>query len=311
MPDEEPIPLARIISSLETLHERHQRSIQSFARSADIEIKVLKEKLATYDDLLLGRDCLVEALEDVISGLCLRIERTNAQLRQDNTRCEYSDPMELLTLLGRSFDPTELKRNARTNAHTLKREELARQVRAEILTPRVKDRTPCGTQFDAGSCAGVRGHVGDCTPNADDIPVAAEVGQWCACGTHREPFPDRHTAGQCAPKILKCYCGKEWADGGSPVNHTSAECWIPCRVCGHHEDRHTEELPEEGGRDYCAECSGAIGPFVAQDHSYDGAISADWDRCRCGHQRSEHKDGICIVCRPAHGRKHEFALKIR
>jgi hypothetical protein len=30
---------------------------------------------------------------------------------------------------------------------------------------------PCSTQFDAGPCAGIRGHAGDCTPNADDIPV--------------------------------------------------------------------------------------------------------------------------------------------
>jgi hypothetical protein len=299
--EEEPIPLAKIIRSLETLHERHQRTVQSFARSADIEIKALRDKIATYDAALLYRDCLVDALEDVISGLCLRIERTNARLRQDNTRCEYSEPLELITLLGRSFDPTELKRNARMSAHTMKRDELARQAKDAFSTP-------CATQFDVDSCAGVKGHAGDCTPNADDIPAQTEVAQRCACGEFPTPFPRRHGAKGCAPKIVRCHCGKNWVEGASPVNHTEAECWIPCRVCGHHEDRHTEELPEEGGENCCAECPG-IGSFLPGNHTYDGARSAEWDRCRCGHQRGEHKDDVCAVCLADEA--HQFALKIR
>lgn len=39
--------------------------------------------------------------------------------------------------------------------------------------------TACLTQFREGPCTGTRGHPGDCTVNADDIPVPARPVHWC------------------------------------------------------------------------------------------------------------------------------------
>lgn len=227
MRDEEPVPLGRIIRSLETLQERQLKSLQDMQAEHEREMKELKGRRDTLDNALLYRDFLTEELERVIATLCVRIERVQSQLKKDNQNCVFSEPLEILNLLGRNADPTALIPKARQKAREAKLQELERQrvESLQLVTPQ-------------------------------DAPV--------------DP---------------------------------------PCRVCGHHEDRHTEELPEEGGANYCAECSGDIGLFVPGNHSYDGAIQAAWDRCLCGHVRSEHKDGICAVCHPDHGQAHEFALK--
>lgn len=257
MPEEEPIPLVRIISSLETLHERHQRAFKSFAQSADIEVKARENTIRGLDRTLERRDAEVEFLKTVIEGLCNRIERTQQQLQRDNRQCVYSEPLDIMNLLGRETDWVKVVSQARDKARN------------------------------------------------DAVKRAKET---CACGARNRPFPARHGAKGCAPEIVQCHCGKNWIKGDNPDHHTEAECWIPCRICGHHEDRHTESLPEEGSRNYCADCSGALGPFVAEDHAYDGARSADWDKCRCGHQRGEHKDLVCSPC--AVDEVHEFALEI-
>jgi adenylosuccinate lyase len=125
--DEEPIPLARIIRSLETLRERHVASLQNMQIDHDRELKEMKGRRDTLDMALLYRDCLVDELERVIATLCSRIERTQEQLRRDNTNALYSEPLELINLLGRNADPSAILLDARQKARKAKHEELARQ----------------------------------------------------------------------------------------------------------------------------------------------------------------------------------------
>lgn len=225
MSDELP-SIPQIVRALTTLSDRHSDALKAQQVEHERELKTERERKDTLDNALLSRDCLVEELEKVISTLCTRIERTQEQLKRDNQQCVYSEPLELMNLLGRTTDPSALISKARESAREAKRKELERQ-EAEKAKPVFSD----------------------------------------------------------------------------PL----------CRVCGHIEDRHTEELPEEGGENYCTDCSGTA-PFAAPGHTFDGARPADWDVCRCGHARREHVQkgtlgSYCNDCRPLQGRKHEFALR--
>ena len=48
------------------------------------------------------------------------------------------------------------------------------QLAGAKMAPRPAEPGQCLTQFPEGQCAGVRMHPGDCTPNADDIPLPPE-----------------------------------------------------------------------------------------------------------------------------------------
>ncbi len=259
---ETPPTIPQIVRALTTIDDRHTDALREQRRKHHDEMRTLKARYDGVDEALLSRDCLVDELKTVIATLCDRIERTQTQLKRDNQHCVYSEPLELMNLLGRNVDPVKLITQAQGKAREEKFKELARQKAASFK---------------------------------------------CFCGAHTKPFPSRHGGRGCQPTVA-CHCGKEWT-GEMGTGHNLTECFRACRVCGHAEDRHTEELPEEGSANYCTECPG-IGPFVPDNHTFDGAILAAWDRCKCGHQRSEHEGGICAVCHPDNGKSHEFALKL-
>lgn len=262
MPEDQPT-IPQIVRALNTLSDRHNDEVRDLKTRHEQEMKELKGRFETVDMALLSRDLVVDELERVIATLCSRIERTHEQLKRDNQQCVYSEPLELMNLLGRSHDPLNLTRQAREKARDAKRKELERQ-EAEQRKREAEDA----------------------------------VREMIAAGS------------------TQCMCGKWWKkDVPMSPGHSQEECFRPCRVCGCHEDRHTEELPEEGGRNYCAECSGSSSTFVAGPHTYDGAISAEWDVCLCGHGRREHvssgpRGAYCKVCRTDRGRLHTFAMKV-
>ena len=216
---ETPPTIPQIVRALTTINDRHVDALREQSSRHEEEMRLLKARVKMADEAVLGRNCLVDELKTVIATLCSRIERTQNQLKRDNQNAVYSEPLELMNLLGRTADPEKLISRALEKAREAKRAELERQKTANS----VADQTPC-------------------------------------------------------------------------------------RICMHTEDRHMELLPEEGGRNYCSECL-RVKNFPAGDHAFEGAVSADWDRCLCGHTRGEHADGVCNVCQPDYGKSHDFALK--
>lgn len=231
--------LKAVTDGLHTIDARHAEALRKVRAAHGKQMQqILNERENRTDWIIERREAEIDFLKGVIGELCLRIERTQQQLRRDNQMCVYSEPLDIMNLLGRETDAARVIQRAREKqrrnpAHKARELELAKRtgiwpvarikegsnppVRVcacgqEWLVNSVPSRhnglecqpEVCQTQFNGGPCAGIKGHSGDCTPNADDIPV-------------QEPL---------------------------------------CTVegCGHPEDRHTRELPEEGYREYCTEC---------------------------------------------------------
>lgn len=276
--------IPQIVRALTTIDDRRKDSIRALRAEHAAETKKLRDSIDTLDRALLYRDCLVDELETVIATLCSRIERTQNQLKHDNQQCVYSEPLELMNLLGRKSDPGPLINDARSRARRAKNEELERQEKAAsgpevcqyacthperahgpvgCTRPgcrcKAPNKKPCGTQFDAGPCAGTWLHRGDCTPNADDI-----VGQ---------------------------------------VEDEAMEA--KCRICGHDDGRHGHTLPEEGRKPQCFECS-----WADENHEFDGTKAQETDVCNCGCVRRHHTDGQCSLCPGDSERswRHEFFM---
>lgn len=65
-----------------------------------------------------------------------------------------------------------------------------REIGSSLLAMAPKQAEPerCTTQFDAGQCAGVRGHRGDCSPDADMILSESEQREhWCGGSNDHAP----------------------------------------------------------------------------------------------------------------------------
>lgn len=85
-----------------------------------------------------------------------------------------------------------------------------------------------------------------------------------------------------------------------------------CSICGHEEERHTSQLPEEGGKEYCTECE-----WQTEFHAFDGSEPQPDDKCVCMHRRDSHQDHLgtggaqCTVCPGDEERswRHEFVMK--
>jgi len=250
--EEEPVPLARIIRSLNTLRDRHAESLSKMALEHEKEMKELRGRFDAVDEALLSRDCLVDELERVIATLCTRIERVQVQLRNDNQKCVYSEPLELMNLLGRSYDPSALVAQAREKAREAKRQELKRQEQeARKPSEPVKDEDPtveceCGKTWPDGrmrvghndmacfrACR-VCGHHED-----SHVEALPEEGGQTYCrdcsGTGPVIAKDHVFDGAICADWDRCLCGHDRRE-----HRTSGPNGAYCQVCRPEYGRHHE-----------------------------------------------------------------------
>lgn len=131
----------------------------------------------------------------------------------------------------------------------------------------------CNTLLDDGVCAGVRGHRGDCTANADDIPSMPETDQ---CGAHRREgsakWPCTRPSGHARyhqdsdghrwsfPTLLEEMCGAITRVDDS--EHSRA-CRLPTDHAGEHLDQCPSTIgkPGEGEHEHylIVQCDGPPG----------------------------------------------------
>lgn len=150
-------------------------------------------------------------------------------------------------------------------------------------------RIACGTQFPEGPCAGTRGHRGDCTANADDIPSVREADE---CGARRREGdhdvwpcirPSGHTGMHADkdgdrwsfPMLTEEMCGRDIDDSGE-----DRACRLNTGHDGEHRDGLTCGKPVDvGGSGLlenarpCEQSPGHTGPCFV----YGGAVPAEPD----------------------------------
>lgn len=242
MADENPT-IPQIVRALTTLEDRHADELRKLTDAFDKQLKCKQSSLESVDSVFERRTQEISFLKDVIEDLCGRIERTQQQLKRDNQQCVYSEPMDLMYLLGRETDPVKVIQEARDKRRTAK----ARKAEPE----------PCGKQIDFGPnqnaepCTRTKDHPGYCIANADDVPASQEVEErLCRICGHSE---DRHTH-TLPEEGRKPYCAEcDWADENHAFDGALPSREDVCN-CGHLRGEHSGETSMGGAQ--CGRCPG-------------------------------------------------------
>lgn len=166
MSDDPTLPqIVRALTRLSDQHSAEKQAIRDeYCETNRKIVRALEQAEKTIDH----RETEIEFLRDVVADVCHRISRAKQQLDRDNRQCVYSEPLDILNLLGREVDPVQVIQNARQK----RRRDEAKRCQAE----------PCPTQIDMGPCrenhtypcAGIKGHPGYCKIKADDAPSTQE-----------------------------------------------------------------------------------------------------------------------------------------